>query len=297
MSSHYDTCFKDSKVAERLNAPVSKTGIRETVSWVRIPSSHWKAAERWPSSFLNSAIVMKKIFSHISYENFQASRKFMEQKGSALMHHEKKDGAKVGVPINNYLIYGDDEIQYYLVRSNVFMHLVDGMIMEAKDQFPEYFGTGDASDVIDGLLKHYPYGEKDWYIDFLKDEQFCYIMQLKNGTFSDKILRVDLFRQYKENAKGKKEFVGGLFHMLKHFSHGGIPLSTGKGETEIVHINELLTNIAIAFFTNPHIEEQQDSYVIKVSLSEKYQLRIVLYYEVNTGVYFIRTAHKEALGK
>lgn len=239
---------------------------------------------------------MKRIYKYVSHEDFQASRKFMEEKGLALMKHEKKDGAKTGAPINNYIVYGEDDVVYYLIRSNVFMHLADEMLFEAKEKFPEYFGTGDASDVIDGLQKYYPYGEKEWYIEFLRDEQFCYIMQLKNGTFTDKILRVDLYRQYKDNEKGKKEFVGGLFHMLKHFSHNRIPLSTGKGENEIVHINDLLTKIAVSFFNHPHIEEKQDSYIIKVPLSEKYQLRIVLYYEKNTEVYFIRTVHKEEIG-
>ena len=241
---------------------------------------------------------MKRIYHTISHEDFQSSRKFMEEKGVALMNHEQKDGANVGVPIDNYIVYGEGDSIYYLIRSNVFMHLVDNLLIEAKDKYPAYFGTGDASDVIDGLLEHYPYGEKEWYIDFLRSEQFCYIMEFKNGVFSDKILRIDLFRLYKDSieVKGKKEFVGGLFHLLKHFSHSGIPLSTGAGENDIANVNALLIKIAVAFFSQPHVEEDAENFVIKLPLNEEHQLRIVLYLEVNTQVYFIRTVHKEPLG-
>lgn len=241
-------------------------------------------------------LPQRRIYHLIAPEDYQASRKFMEEKGLALMDHEKKEGAKVGVPVDNYIVFGEGAPVYYMIRSNVFMHLADRMLIEAKDKYPERFGTGDADDVIDALLLHYPYGEKSWYIDFLKDEQFCYIMQLNNGAFSDKILRIDLFRLFQKNKKGVNEFTGGLFHLLKHFSHGGTPLSTGSGENDIVHINKLLMDIAVAFFTHPHILKKKDHFEIKVPISDKHQFNIAIYFEENSKVYFIKTIHVEALG-
>lgn len=238
----------------------------------------------------------RKILYYISWEDFQASRDFIELKGMALMNHENKDGAKVGFPIQNYIAVQEGERTFYMVRSNVFMHLVDTMIIQAKDKFPEKFGTGNATDVIEALHSNYPYGNFEWYTEFLRDEQFCYIIENERGTFADKIPRIDLFRLLQDNEGGGKDFTGGLMHALKYFSHNDIPLSTGKGINNIIHINVLLVDIAIAFFTHPHIKEKRDNYVIKIPISDKYQLRIILYFEKNIGVYFINTVYKEDLG-
>src|SRR4029077_6653435 len=48
------------EVTERLNVPVSKTGIRESVSWVRIPPSPPKPIPRRPSTSRSSQLPSMK---------------------------------------------------------------------------------------------------------------------------------------------------------------------------------------------------------------------------------------------
>ncbi|MEJ7626196.1 MAG: hypothetical protein WKF35_04995 [Ferruginibacter sp.] len=61
-------------------------------------------------------------------------------------------------------------------------------------------------------------------------------------------MRIDLFRHLKANANGKNDFVGGLFHALKHFTHSGKALSTESQNNDIPSLEYLLVFIARAFF-------------------------------------------------
>lgn len=236
---------------------------------------------------------MRILLRYFPWEDYQLSRTFIENASVKLMNHENKGHAKVGFPWQNYICFTEGGTTYYLVRTNVFMHLIDSMLYEAKDKFPERFGTGNADDVLEALYYHYPFGELNWFKDFLKDDQFCYAIAQRNGQFDSLILRIDLFRKLEENANGGRDFTGGLFHALKHFSHEGIPLSIGTDINNISHINELLADITVGFFTTPHVHEKKDNYIVIVPISEEYQLRVSVFLEKATGIYFINTVFKE----
>ena len=55
------------------------------------------------------------------------------------------------------------------------------------------------------------------YLRFLVDSND--IVYKRNGNFCNDILRLDLFRDIKNDSKKSiTDFIGGLFHALKHFS-------------------------------------------------------------------------------
>src|SRR5207249_3392110 len=93
-----------------------------------------------------------------------------------------------------------------------------------------------------------PVFEFDRFIDFLRDEQFAYVVESVEGEIVDKILRIDLFRRLDTNKQGLPEFTGGIFHALKHFSIEGRNLSTGKDIHEITHLEEIIRLATEAFF-------------------------------------------------
>lgn len=55
------------------------------------------------------------------------------------------------------------------------------------------------------------------------------------GEFGD-VLQIDLLRAIKPNKKipGKNDVVGGLLHVLKHFSLDGKNLATGTDKNEVL---------------------------------------------------------------
>ena len=98
--------------------------------------------------------------------------------------------------------------------------------MNALIETPEYFGTNNAKDVIQALYlqaqKHNWVWNKERYTDYLSKEIFCLLLRRKENEFDKDILRIDLFRLLKESKDktGCFDFVGGIFHALKHFSVG-----------------------------------------------------------------------------
>lgn len=229
----------------------------------------------------------------MDWEKFQKIRESMKEKALALMKHEGKDSATVGVLSENITEYNINGRVFYSVKSNVFKHLTEKFYMEAHQKFPSQFGTGNANDVIDALYKAQPVFDIPRYIEFLKTEQFAYLFELTHGTVSDKVLRLDLFRKLDTNTNGYPEFTGGLMHALKHFSVNGINLSTGTDVHNITNPEDVVDLIVRAFFITEGEFETSKKLVSILAHDEKYNLRFVFYLEENTNVYFVQTIFKE----
>lgn len=230
----------------------------------------------------------------MTWEEFQKTREFIEKKSLDLMKHETKDAAKMGFPINNYRKYLLQGRTFYCIKSNVFKVIIEEYLQKAQKQYPEKFGTGNAIDVITAIYNLEPTFDLNRFVGFLQNEQFAYVIESKDGEITDKILRIDLFRKLDENEKGYKEFTGGIFHSFKHFSVDNVNLSTGQDIHNIQCPEELLHLAAEAFFIAESNHENPKKLVSFVNLDDKYNLKFVFYFEVNTQVYFIKTIHKVA---
>lgn len=228
----------------------------------------------------------------MTWEEFQRTRQFIEEKALALMKHETKDAAKTGFPINNYRKYLVQGRTFYCIKSNVFKVIIEDYHQQAQKKYPEKFGTGNAIDVIEAIYNIYPIFDLERFTEFLCSEQFAYIIESKDGNIINKILRIDLFRQLDENEKGQKEFTGGIFHSFKHFSIDNINLSTGLDIHNIQYPEQLLHLATEAFFIAEGNHDNPKKLISFVHLDEKYDLKFVFYFEENTQVYFINTIHK-----
>ena len=229
----------------------------------------------------------------MNWEEFQKTRKFIEEKSLALMKHETKGAAKAGFSIDNYTKYLLHGRTFYCVKSNVFKAIIEEFLLTAQKQFPEKFGTGNAMDVIEAVYNLEPTFDLERFVDFLQNEQFAYIIESMDGEIVNKILRIDLFRKLDENHGGQKEFTGGIFHSFKHFSIENINLSIGKDINNILHPEQLLYMAAEAFFIAEGKHEEATKLVSFVKLDELYNLKFVFYLEQHTDVYFIQTIYKE----
>lgn len=182
---------------------------------------------------------------------------------------------------------------FYSVQNNTFKVIVDEFLITAQNDNPEKFGTGEAHEVIEAIRLVNPIFELERFVKFLSHERFAYIFEAENGKVVDRILRLDLFRLIKADLKGKNEFIGGLFHALKHFSRNGINYSTGKGGHNIHHPQHLIGQIINAFFSAQGVFETENQYAVINTYDEKYNLKFVFYREGNTGVFFLKTVYKE----
>lgn len=235
---------------------------------------------------------------NMKYKDFIAAREFIEQKSLALMRHENKQFARVGFSPDNYQVYSINGRTFYAVSTRIFRLLLKEVLLKAMEIFPLNFGGGNAVSVIHAINKTEPLASKlKAAIRMLREENFCYIVENNNGRIPDKILRLDLFRHLDKikNKKKRYDFTGGVFHALKHFSCQNRPLSTGKDKNEIGNPLNIVALALKAFFIYNGEFVDNNTYISRVPLNDKYNLKFVFYHETNTRVYFIKTVHKEKI--
>ncbi len=229
----------------------------------------------------------------MDFEDYRAAIDFLELKGKKLMNHEVKDYATTGVPVNNFRILKKNGRTFYAIFSNVFKVIIEETLIKSCQEYPTNFGTGCAIDVLAAIYQLQPMNNFEWYKNFLKSEQFCFFVEIKNGRILDNALRLDLYRELKIGKNGKEEFIGGLFHVLKHFSYYGTPLSTGKELNDLQNIEQLIINLGIGFFFEKRDYINDSTYIVLYSISPVYNLKLVFYHEINSNVSFIKTIHLE----
>ncbi len=231
----------------------------------------------------------------MTWEEFQNTRKYVEKKALELMSHENKTDTPTGVPINNYRVFNIGGRTFYSVQINTFMVVVDDFLLKAQQKFPEKFGTGNAYDVLEALRLIQPlwYNNAHEIAGFFAKDKCTYVFESEGGEVLDRMLRLDLFRMIKKDQNGNPEFIGGLFHALKHFSKNGINYSTGSSNHELYNPQMLIGEIINAFFTIDGVFETPDQYVVLRPYQNDYNLKFVFYREENTKVFFLKTVYKE----
>ena len=228
----------------------------------------------------------------LQIEEYKIVREFIKQKSVLLMDHEKNNHAKVGIAINNYELVVIGGKRFYVIPTNMFKAIIERNIIIACTTYPERFGTGNAKDVIKAIYDLEPWFTLERFIETLQTEQFCYVVEVIEGKLQEKLLRIDLYRDIKENKKEGFDFIGGIFHCYKHFSFQGVPLSINKEINDLKHPKELVYNIISAFFSGDVKEVEENTFVSEVKINDAENLRLVFYYEKNTEVYFVKTTHK-----
>ena len=229
----------------------------------------------------------------MTWDEYQKTRSFMEEKALALMKHEKKDMVKSGLPIDNYNRYIIGNRSFYSMKANVFKHIIGSHWIRAQQEFPEKFGTGHAMDVVEAIHAIEPTFDLPRFAEFLVNEQFAYVIEIKDGEVIPKVLRIDLFRELKKDKNGNLEFVGGIMHAAKHFSVNDVNLATGNDKHNISDPEEIIRLAVEAFFVANGMVEPPNKLVSRVSIDDKYDLKFVFYHETVTDVHFIKTIHKD----
>lgn len=229
----------------------------------------------------------------IEYKKLQERAKIV---AVALMRHENKNLAKVTFPFVNYRKVSIQDQDFYYAGTNIFLVIIEEVLIEAMQKFPLNFGNGNAISVLRALnLTRYLSSRLRDAIRIYGNENFIWVYDNLEEGEDNRVLRIDLFRKLDKipHHKRKKEFTGGIFHALKHFSFYGKPLSTGKEINNLRHSEQIIHLIIQAFYLDSgSFDDKGENYVVYVGLNERYNLKFIFYYEKNTKVYFIKTIFK-----
>lgn len=218
-------------------------------------------------------------------------REFINCKSILLMKSEGRSFAKSGFDISHYSEIGFAGRKFVIISTNIFYQILNSVLIEACEKYPEYFGKDDVNKVLEALYQIENVGTIDQFSDFLKTEQFAWILELVNGNVSSHVLRVELFRKVNKlkNDETKTEFTGGVFHSFKHFTYKGIPLSTKKENKEINHPKSIIEFLIQGFFFTELKLKVENKYESKLNLIDGRELCFSFYKENVTNIYFVNS--------
>jgi len=192
----------------------------------------------------------------ISDSEYELVKLKFNEKADALMKSQNKTWAVGNLPQANFKKIVINGRRYIVGARNIFMGVMEGVLLEAARNNPDNFGTRDANKVMDALYITRPVGERKDFDELVKNEQFALVFEVdENDIVSPNVLRLDLFRMIKKekNDANKYEFIGGLLHALKHFVCDGLALSTNKENEKIDHPSQIIALIIETFFQSTHI--------------------------------------------
>ncbi|NHQ60566.1 hypothetical protein G9409_08195 [Chlorobium sp. BLA1] len=225
----------------------------------------------------------------MNFQQLRMVREAVEKKAVLLKKVEGKYHAVAGVPYSNYIILQIRERTFVLVQSNIFKVIIKSVLVMANNKFPKNFGTGNSKDVLEAIYNIEPWWDIDKFSEVLKNEQFCYVVEIKGGEILENVLRIDLFREYKQINSVKNDFVGGLFHCLKHFSYNGKPLSTHKQINDVKSPMNVIEKIVEIFYFGMQLKPNGKNINFEIGIDETYKYHLGTFFEEATEIYFVNT--------
>lgn len=218
-------------------------------------------------------------------------REFINNKSILLMKSERRSFAKSGFDISHYSEIKKLDRKFVIISTNVFYQILNSVLIEACEKYPKYFGQDDINKVLEALYRIENVGTMDKFSNFLKIEQFAWILELVDETVSSNVLRVELFRQVNKlkNDETKSEFTGGVFHSFKHFTYKGIPLSTKKENKELNHPKSIIEVLIQGFFFAELKSISANKYESNINLPNGKKLYFSFYKESVTNISFVNS--------
>jgi hypothetical protein len=198
----------------------------------------------------------------------------------------EKESYWAGIALSHYCETKVGGNRYVIVPTRLFRDIIEKDLIEATSRFPENFGQRDTEKVMQALFETCSsLGDFENFKRFAGHENFCLIFDLQNLA-QHKVLRIDLFRMARTD-----EFIGGLFHGLKHFSTKGIPLSTHPNGYEIYGPKAILYSAIDALYNQELQPGKWDYSWVSTSKLWGREIQFVFRLNEKQGAYFINSVH------
>ena len=238
----------------------------------------------------NFQIVQYNCMDEESKIYLEKINKRIEEIALILKKHENKNDCTTPNKIDIIKIQYND-YEFFIAPSFLFKELIiDYGYINAADQYQRCFGKNDDQCILTALQTYLKFKKID--AENLNKETMAYLFQIVNGEISDKVLRIDLYREIKDS-----KFIGGIFHLLKHFTIEGFDtISNSKKGTTLENFRCILFNIISNFYLPEKQQkdtEKNNNYISYSYFDEKKILKGVYYKEDNLPVYFINTMYVE----
>ena len=151
------------------------------------------------------------------------------------------------------------------------------------------FETGNASEILKTLYEKSQYHSSfEDYKLYLLTEACYYVIESNQNGFGD-VLRIDLYR--KEDLKPGtdiKEFTGGLFHCLKHFTIKENNLVNNSDVSCVSNIFDIIYLIGKCF-----INRRKECLSCINSGDNRHYYKAVFFKEEDSNIFFLKTFHIE----
>lgn len=153
------------------------------------------------------------------------------------------------------------------------------------------FKTGNANDILNSLFEQSQYHRSfEDYKLYLLTEACCYIIETNQNGFGD-VLRIDLYRKEDfKNGTDKKEFTGGLFHCLKHFTIKDNYQINKSDVSCVSNIFDIIYLIGKCF-----VNRSGECLSCINSGDNRHYYKAVFFKEEDSNVFFLKTFHIEKI--
>lgn len=248
-------------------------------------------AIKWPTKTKYNRMMTEEQYLLIS--------DFLEKRSLHLMENENKESTHARFPRQNYIDYNPHEAspKFYVVATNIFKGIIfdKNYLADIASKNPEYFQTGDARDVLHGIVQYdenfkFLYERRICHFASLLSKAHAYVIKIDGENIYPEILRIDLFRMLKKSKKdpNKYDFVGGLFHGFKHFGINGVNLSTRNEMVELYHTLRIISFAIDAFFKSKRTQTSKGFDSI-VKFNDEADLHFCFHENKETKTFFIIT--------
>lgn len=246
----------------------------------------------------------------LNNDEYHQLKQYVTNRLSHLATHEIKN-CWLAMPAKDLCVVYDfeDGTKIYRLYSIHFSDMLMSIYNEAL-KYKEHFGTNNAMDVLWALYQNSQYKIAndrlesmginngnytiEEYANYLSNEHFCLLVKEENGKFQENILRIDFFRKF-ERQRGdntKYDFIGGLFHILRHFSKDKQPLSYCPNQNTNIDDIEIVIWWALhAFFRTKRYSESTNTSYSEIEIyGYPHPLKFSFYTEQSSKISFIKTA-------
>jgi hypothetical protein len=148
--------------------------------------------------------------SPLTYAEYEMIRDFIGDKAQKLGKHESKDMVRVGLDPTNYRVVKFMGKRFAIISTRVIRAILYDVLPKATEQYPDHFGKQSTSLVIEALYKIEPENSLDFFAEFIRNEQFFWIVGLEEGNVLERVLRIEPYRKIDKNPDGTSDFTGGL---------------------------------------------------------------------------------------
>lgn len=206
------------------------------------------------------------------------------------------------IAINQYFSFDCEKgVSIHALPTPLFNRVIEEDFRQILLEDKLAFATDNPYSIIETLRLKFPNADffsMESYTEALRDDAYCFFIKEENNVFEPSIFKLDLFRHIREDKKESKqnghalyEFVGGYFHILKHFALWGTQFTSKSSSILIRSPWELPNTLALIYFNNLGHTPFYGNVMELRHHMYNHDWSLAFYLEQTTNVAYLKTCH------